>query len=278
MKCEYCGVEESLPFVCNYCGGVYCGEHRLPEAHQCKGDLTRRRTIVAPPTPVPTYPESGYTYSYPSPRGSGHSVSRTEARHIIVAWLALGLAFSISYASATATGAVILRAGLAFALSYFGVMLLVVGSGFVLHELSHKFAAERYGYWAEFRLWPLGVLLALATSFLGFLFAAPGATYISGSGISDYQNAIISVAGPLLNVVVAGLFLPVLLVGLNVGGLLLLLGLEGVYVNVFLAAFNMLPIMPLDGAKVWRWSKLRWAGLEVPLIIAVFACIVIFGL
>lgn len=29
-------------------------------------------------------------------------------------------------------------------------------------------------------------------------------------------------------------------------------------VNLSLAAFNMLPFGPLDGAKVWRWSKLSW--------------------
>lgn len=276
MKCEYCGAEESLPFVCNYCGGVFCGEHRLPEAHACRGDLTQRRTIVAPP-PQESYTEPGYGYTPPRPRPSGHTVSSTEARHIFIAWMALGLAFSITYAVDTGYGVSIIQAGLSFLLSYFAVMLLVVGSGFVLHELSHKFIAQRYGYWAEFRLWPLGVLLALATSFIGFLFAAPGATYIAGTGISDRENAIISVAGPVVNVIVAGLFLPVLLVGLSTGGLLLLLGLEGVYVNIFLGAFNMLPIMPLDGAKVWRWSKLRWAALEVPLILAVFACIIIFG-
>ena len=45
MKCDYCGRDESLPFVCNYCGGAFCPDHRLPEAHQCKGDLTQRLTI-----------------------------------------------------------------------------------------------------------------------------------------------------------------------------------------------------------------------------------------
>jgi len=34
-RCERCGKEIDLPFACTYCGKSYCGEHRLPENHQC---------------------------------------------------------------------------------------------------------------------------------------------------------------------------------------------------------------------------------------------------
>ena len=34
-KCEYCGREVVLPFVCPYCGKNFCAEHRLPESHEC---------------------------------------------------------------------------------------------------------------------------------------------------------------------------------------------------------------------------------------------------
>ena len=36
-KCDFCGKEEYLPFECRYCGGKFCAEHRLPEAHNCEG-------------------------------------------------------------------------------------------------------------------------------------------------------------------------------------------------------------------------------------------------
>ncbi len=37
MKCDICGKEEVLPYKCNYCGGTFCSEHRLPEKHFCEG-------------------------------------------------------------------------------------------------------------------------------------------------------------------------------------------------------------------------------------------------
>lgn len=38
MNCEICGEEISggSAFTCNYCGGVFCPEHRLPFNHNCK--------------------------------------------------------------------------------------------------------------------------------------------------------------------------------------------------------------------------------------------------
>lgn len=35
--CDKCGKEVALPYKCSYCGGIFCGEHRLPENHECRG-------------------------------------------------------------------------------------------------------------------------------------------------------------------------------------------------------------------------------------------------
>lgn len=258
MNCEFCGKEEALPFVCNYCGGVFCSDHRLPEAHMCKGDLSQKRTVVAPPTTTFTWSQP--TYTAPTQRPGAPVFSGIEVRDIIVAWLALGVAFTIAIS------------GRSFGSTSFGGLeavlatsLITVGSGFVLHELSHKFVAERYGFWAEFRVWPMGLLLALVTSFIGFIFAAPGATYISGMNISQAENGKISVAGPLTNIAVAIAFLPLVFLGGSPTGFWVGLGSEGVSINIFLALFNMLPVPPLDGAKVFAWNKLRWAAVFLPL-------------
>jgi Zn-dependent protease len=265
LKCEFCGKEESLPFVCNYCGGAFCADHRLPEAHQCKGDLTQKRTIVAPPQT--TFSWSGDYSPRPMPRQTS-VFSAIEVRDIVVAWVGLGVAFALALLvqEGLIYGGASPRLGYGFALYVFFLSLVTVGSGFVLHELSHKFVAQRYGYWAEFRMWPLGLVLALVTSLGGLIFAAPGATYISGANISQPENGRISLAGPLTNVAVAALFLPFLFssgVYGDLGGL-------GVRINLFLAAFNLIPFGPLDGAKVFRWNTGLWASVFVPLLVALY--------
>jgi Zn-dependent protease len=261
LKCDFCGRDEDLPFTCNYCGGTFCGEHRLPEAHACKGDLTRR--IVADPATTRSWEGGTYSGTNFGKRSSPFLFSSKEIRDIIIAWGALALAFTIADCGLLSGRGCPIGGGPG---TFFFVSFVAVGSGFVLHELMHKFTAERYGYWAEFRMWVMGIVLALITSSLGFIFAAPGATYISGSNVSEKQNGIISLAGPATNVVIAAVFL---LVGLVGTGIVADIGLIGFPVNLFLALFNMLPIMPLDGAKVFRWNKLIWAGVFFPLLLGV---------
>lgn len=258
MNCDFCGREESLPFVCNYCGGAFCADHRLPEAHQCKGDLAQKRTLTAPPATTFTWSDSSYHASPVIKPGS--PFSEVEVRDILVAYLGLGMAFFIALRlSPFSISSIKLSL-----LEVLGISLVAVGPGFVLHELSHKFTARRYGYWAEFRMWPLGLVLALVTSAFGFIFAAPGATYISGINITKQENGRISIAGPLTNVAVALVFFPLLV---SAGDFWQSLGAYGVFINIWLALFNMLPIGPLDGAKVFSWSKARWVMLFVPLAI-----------
>jgi hypothetical protein len=35
--CDECGEHENLPYQCRRCGDTFCGEHRLPENHDCPG-------------------------------------------------------------------------------------------------------------------------------------------------------------------------------------------------------------------------------------------------
>jgi Zn-dependent protease len=124
-------------------------------------------------------------------------------------------------------------------------------TGFFLHEMAHKFVAQKYGCWAEFRYSQQGLMIALVLSALaGFLFAAPGAVYIAGR-IDQRQNGIISIAGPMTNVAVALAAIPLLI---YMGGIIAWGFFTVVYFNAFLAIFNMIPVMPLDGAKVVKWN------------------------
>ncbi len=39
-KCEFCGKAVVLPFQCSFCRKYFCGEHKLPENHQCSDMLS----------------------------------------------------------------------------------------------------------------------------------------------------------------------------------------------------------------------------------------------
>jgi Zn-dependent protease len=185
---------------------------------------------------------------------------RQEMMHIGIALVVLTLAFTI------VLGTQSILVGLA-------VSALAVVTGFLLHELMHKFVAQRYGAWAEFRIFPLGLMMALLFSFFGVVFAAPGAVYIQGR-LTPRQNGMISIAGPGINLVVgastllASFLFPI---GAAVGDILWVVA----GVNIFLALFNLLPVPPLDGSKVFRWNKAIWI---VSLAAAVVLLAIAWGL
>jgi Zn-dependent protease len=142
-------------------------------------------------------------------------------------------------------------------ISLIPVTLVAVGFGFVFHELAHKFMAIKYGFYAEYRLWVEGLVLAMVTAALGFVFAAPGAVYIHGEYISKEENGKISIAGPLTNIALAAIFF-VLIQFVSASTLLTLICSLGFMINSFLAFFNLLPVAMLDGAKVLKWNPVIW--------------------
>ncbi len=137
-----------------------------------------------------------------------------------------------------------------------GVSAVVSVTGFLLHELAHKFVAQRYGAWAEYRMYPTGLLMALVFSFMGFLFAAPGAVYIQGR-ITKKQNGLISVAGPATNVIFGSVFILLWLAFPDMDPWSYAFKLIGL-LSLFLAVFNLLPFGPLDGKKVLDWNPMVW--------------------
>jgi len=203
-------------------------------------------------------------YVYPDRPKPGVHFSRTELIQLAVAVLALSAAFTVLYVRSL-LGSFLANPVLFLAI-YFPAALLAVGTGVGLHEVMHKVVAQRYGLWAEFRynLRGLGFAFLLAAT-IGFLYGAPGATWISGS-VTREQNGRISAAGPVTNIVIASVLYVAFLVMMpraaTFGGILLVLYLsQAASVNAVLAGFNMIPVMPLDGAKVWAWNKAAYVGI-----------------
>jgi Zn-dependent protease len=177
--------------------------------------------------------------------------SKSEIRDLSIAWLVLGFCFSFRY----------LFSGLGAFATFLVVALIGIGTGFVFHELSHKLVAQRFGYLAEFRLWKVGLIIALASAIISLgqlLFFAPGAVYVSSYSRS-HEQGLIAAAGPLANIILAPLFY---LLSYS-SGFLGLIGQWGFIINLWLAAFNLLPMPPLDGRKIYSWNSRAWIALAV---------------
>ncbi len=176
-----------------------------------------------------------------------------EIRDLIISFIVIALGFTILYSNGDYSHVTLI----------FPVVMIGVGAGFIFHELGHKFVAMHYGYYAEYELWPTGLLIALASSFFGFIFAAPGAVVIYSQGMDEKTNGLISIAGPLVNIALGLIFFLILgslgdYVYTETGAIVYLICMLGTRINFFLAAFNLLPIPPLDGSKVMSWSVPIW--------------------
>jgi Zn-dependent protease len=170
-----------------------------------------------------------------------------------VAWVALGVAFAIFFAGGGSRAVTsLLAAGVVGPLL---VSLVTAGLGFLLHELAHKVVAVRFDQIAEFRADYGMLFLAVMSALVGFLFAAPGAVHHRGR-LTRREHGLIALAGPATNGLLAVVFAPVYVAGVAVGSpFLALLGGRGVAINLFLAAFNLVPFGALDGRTVLDWSK-----------------------
>jgi Zn-dependent protease len=207
-----------------------------------------------------------------------------EISSIIIAWLVLSIAITYQNFLGLFTGGGSLEIVVAG--------FIATATGFIIHEMGHKFVAIRHGYVAHFRLWMWGLLLTLfivVFSGGGIVFGAPGAVYIAPAATAlygydsairprdpDQENMIISAAGPGINLAFAVAFLSLVFVT-TTGSFLSIIGQFGFALNAGLGSFNMIPVPPLDGSKIFRKNLLVGLGIALPLW-AMFFFIFTFGI
>jgi len=158
-------------------------------------------------------------------------------------------------------------------LNYLKVLAIIVAVAFafIFHEILHRYVAKKLGYYAKYQIWPTGLMLALILSIVTLgrvVFAAPGAVVVFPKfpfGVIDRRDyGKIAASGPLANIVLGYIALVVLEIFpiefLNMFTRFALITL--IYmktINLWLALFNLIPFPPLDGSKVFAWSKIIWA-------------------
>ena len=200
-------------------------------------------------------------------------ISPRELKDLLISLAALVIAFSVLIGGRSIPS-----------LEMILTIALGVGTGFILHEMAHKFVALRFGYMAEYRANMTGLLLAVVLSFAGFIFAAPGAVMISRPRLPEEfygrepwgqaqlaaqlrnESLWISLAGPLTNIVLSVAFFVLLLLSPS-GGVVGRAASFGLMINLTLAAFNLLPFGPLDGKKIFDSSRRAWFIVGLPTIL-----------
>jgi Zn-dependent protease len=244
VQCDYCGEEEFMPFRCKYCGGYFCSEHRLPEMHNCKGDYQYSRST----TGYTGFDTTGYSYAPPRRARTLGLFGRNEIRDLGIGLGVIMLILLSSYWRVLLQSPVFLISA-----------LLIYGLAFILHELAHKFTAQRLGYWAEFRIHQQGIMLTLLSLISPFKIIAPGAVMIGNIASWDHYGKV-SIAGPLTNI---GLGIIFFMIALMTGNPMLNnLALLGININASLALFNLIPFGVFDGAKIIKWNRTAW-GIAV---------------
>ena len=231
----------------------FCAEHRIPESHACPESWRARAPREAPPMSPKGWskkPSYKYTVSYTPQSSRRFWFSPSELKHLTIGTL-LVMGVGLSY---------FLYAGFALSLLILGGLTVAFTLSFLLHEIAHKFAAQHYQLWAEFRLTMQGALITLLSIFLPppFKIISPGAVMIAGQATRETVGKT-ALCGPLTNILVSA---GCILIASFTQEIFFIVG----FINAFLATFNLIPFGIIDGYKIFRWNKVVWASAFIAAI------------
>jgi Zn-dependent protease len=190
--------------------------------------------------------------------------SEKELKDLTISAVVLALAFAIMFEGGF-SGIAEDDNPLASLSESFLMSMIAICLGFVLHELGHRFVARRFDCVAQYEMWPIGLVMALAFSLFGFVLAAPGAVMIRPKMAFGYyvrldkrKLGLISVTGPAMNLCLAIVFLA-LYSQYSTVSFWQDVFFYGAIINVILAGFNLIPFGPFDGKKIIEWDWRVWA-------------------
>jgi YVTN family beta-propeller protein len=136
--------------------------------------------------------------------------------------------------------------------------------GFVQKFFSIAYLRSR-GVWSEYKIWPLGLILFLFTTFAFKVpFSSPTRSVHQEEKLTERLGALASTSEILIALAFAGLFFLILELGYTaVGGA----GLDMCVIGAFFGTF---PIAPMSGRDIFKHSKSLWGALFVATLV-VFA-------
>jgi Zn-dependent protease len=162
--------------------------------------------------------------------------------------------------------------------NFLPAVFIIVSISFLTRSVAQKRIAARWGAKAFFKLWPFGSVIGLITMFVPPLkLALTGSTVVYSHKFarwkrrferySDYTEltikevGIISATGPGMNIILAMLGWVAFFVSGNI------FFQYATFINSWLALLSLIPINPLDGAKVFVWKPWFWLVMSVVAVI-----------
>jgi PKD repeat protein len=140
----------------------------------------------------------------------------------------------------------------------------------VLHDFAHRYFATKHGQDADTRFWGLGTVIMFITAWLfGNAFGASYRNLVNRNDDEDPKTiGIEMVAGPVVSIILTFVFLAMVMLG----GVWAIAGGIGFVINLITAVYSLMPIETMDGLAIWRWNKLLYLALFIPVF--VFYCAV----
>ncbi len=195
-------------------------------------------------------------------RTKGILVGRILGAHVIVQPSTLVMLALLAYIFASASGETTTRT-----LSIGAPLAVALMGSVLLHEIAHAIAARLFGRSVK------EIVLTLWG----------GHTSFESSDMTPTVNGVTAAAGPAMNLVIAGAASASIAVT-DLGGLAGDLVSYIVWANLLLAAFNLLPGIPMDGGRVLEsvvWALTRsqhrgtvvaaWGGRAVAVGVVVYS-------
>lgn len=179
----------------------------------------------------------------------------------------------------------------------FAVWAIPLLFAITVHEVSHGWVANKLGDRTAFMLGrltlnpikhidPIGTILLpliLIATNAGFIFGWAKPVPINPRNLKHPKRdmALVAVAGPLSNFIMALLWAIIAKLGMRIGLIpLVYMGSVGIFINLILMILNLLPIPPLDGSRVvssllptkaaYLYDKIEPFGFFILILLLVF--------
>jgi parallel beta-helix repeat protein len=128
--------------------------------------------------------------------------------------------------------------------------------------------ARKIGMQAAYRIWWGGIFVMIVTLLLslGQVFGQPVQTGIEHERVYEKKYiALFMVIGPLMNLILSAAFLTMYFV---MQGTYASLAWTGLTMSLLTAFVSIIPICPMEGVRIFKWNKLAWLALFVPILLA----------